>query len=371
MRLVYFELEDFRNYDRLSLSFGPHLNCLVGGNAQGKTNLIEAIFTLCLGKSFRTNSDSELLRFGSQRVRIFGQFVSDAGTEHNLALQYGTGEGKQVHCDRKRVTRISRIVGQFPVVLLSPAHYSITLGGPAERRQFVDTLLAQSGHRYLHSWQNYLRAVKQRNKILSNCRAGIFVSEDVLDSWDQNVLEWGCSIVSMRQSFVEEFGSILARKYEELTGSSLQLSLTYEPWYLEKSSRSLIDAFHEALRKAREKERSRGMTLVGPHRDDFVFSVNGTNLRKFGSRGEHKTVLMAIKFAEYEFLCQKRNETPILLLDDVFSELDLERKSWIHHAIEKTGQVFLTTTDSTLLWEIEKGAVYRVRNGAVISNGSS
>jgi DNA replication and repair protein RecF len=368
MVLRYLELENFRNYEKGASSFLPDCNLLIGSNAQGKTNLIEAIFTLCLTKSFRSNSDSELVYFGREEFRLFGNFISDRHTSHEVAISYHLGQTKEVHLDRKKGIRASQLVGLFPVVLLSPAHYSTTLGGPSQRRRFVDMLLAQCNPKYLQNLQAYLRVVRQRNKILNRFRAGDGVRDSVLEPWDVGLVEWGSQVIQSRIDFLDRFNGLLAQKYSWLTDSDQKLELRYLPSSIDISGSDIRQAFERSLETLRKREKARGTTLLGPHRDDFRFLLNGLDLRKFGSQGEHKTVLMACKLAEFDFLREKRGETPILLLDDVFSELDVQRRRQIWQTLTDVGQTFISATEELHFPEAGKAKVYRIHQGSIFSD---
>lgn len=371
MFLSHLDIENFRNYQSASICFSERYNVLLGSNGQGKTNLIEAIFLLCLSRSFRASSDNELKRFGQEGYCIRGQFRSDRGSYHEAAVAFAAGSAKEIHVDRKRIARTADLIGLFPVVLFSPGHYAITLGAPSQRRRFVDTLLAQSSPKYLRAWQAYLRVVRQRNAILSQADGTQRQIREFLEPWDAKLLDWGAEVIEARRTFVDDFSMLLHAHYVEITNSTEDLRFRYVPGYIDPMTAEIRQALGEALERARSREAKRRITTIGPHRDDFEFLLNGVDLRKYGSRGEHKSVLMACKLAEFDFLERKRAETPILLLDDVFSELDAGRRTNVWRTVIGRGQVFVTAANDVDVVGREQAKVLRIEAGRVFTSASN
>lgn len=344
MILSSLELTNFRNFEHLVINFSPKNNILFGANAQGKTNIIEAIFLLCFSRSFRALNESETVTFNKNHAFIVGHFENDLKIKRDVVVDYLKGEGKKIFVDKKKLNRFSELVGQFPIVLLTPEDFKITVGTPSERRKLVDTILSQISNSYLKTIQQFIRVLKQRNKILSKAAFDGSISNASLEPWNENLVKFGSALVKFRHIFVFEFFPLLSKIYMDLNLSNESLVFSYKPSFEYNDINEIESAFTNALINKSRLERLRGISLIGPHRDDFSFKIGSKELRKYGSRGQHKTVLIALKIAEYNYLKNKRKEIPIMLLDDLFSDLDSNREEKIIEKIQNGGQVFITTT---------------------------
>ncbi|MCK5738575.1 DNA replication and repair protein RecF, partial [bacterium] len=346
-------------------------NVLYGNNAQGKTNLIEAIFCLCFTRSFRTNRDSELLRFNSPFLRVAGNFRSDQNVEQVVSFNFRNGDGKKIYLTDKRITRYSELIGRFPIVLLSPEDYLITNGAPLQRRRMIDAYLAQVNPVYLNTLQKYSRILKQRNKMLAGfAQKGTF-DKNVLSSWNSNLIQYGSFLIRFRNSFISEFNPLLSEIYSNLNLSDETIRFFYKPSLPISQNRGIEESYAEELKRRFLSERVRKTTLTGPHRDDFGFEIGGNDLRTYGSRGQHKSALVALRLAQFKYLQTKTGETPILLLDDLFSDLDRKREQRILGFLQNIGQVFITTnhrvSDSHTAIPVNE---WRVHDGKLdVSNG--
>ncbi|MCI0511942.1 DNA replication/repair protein RecF [candidate division KSB1 bacterium] len=349
MRLQSLELVNFRNYDTVTIHFSPGCNILFGENAQGKTNIIEAIFYLCFSRSFRTQADKEVVHFERLFSRVNGNFVLDRKIEQQVTFRWTPTEGKTILVVEKRLPRFSELIGKFPVVLLSPEDYKITSGAPVERRHLFDMFLSQVSPEYLEALQKYTRILKQRNKILSEAGVTGNLNTMALEPWNQNLIQAGCFLIRFRQAFATEFNPLLAQIYSSLNQTNESLNFSYKPSFKVPDLTQLAAEFQAILQQQFRFERARGITLIGPHRDDFNFQILGHDLRNYGSRGQHKSVLVALKLAEFHYLKEKRQETPILLLDDLFSDLDSFRERKILDYVQPLGQTFITTTKKVSL----------------------
>lgn len=344
MILRKLRLLNFRNYAQLELNFSPTTNLFCGANAQGKSNLLEAIHCLSLTRSFRTSAEQELLRFGADTGEVAGEYVDALGTEHLLTIIYRREQTKQISLDRKRLNSHAALVGKFPIVLFSPESHRITAGVPAERRRFVDVLLSQGSHVYLADLQEYNRILRQRNALL----AQLYTSEAntakrTLTAWDESLALYGCKIIQARYQFVQENADLLQQAYAHIAASSHLLQLAYRSQFdTLRIDEITPQQFLARLGEYRVREKLRGQTLVGPHRDDLELSINGADLRRFGSRGEHKSVIMALKMLETAYLKQKLNTVPIILLDDLISELDETRARQCVQYFSGRGQLFIS-----------------------------
>jgi len=368
MRLEKLTIVNFRNYDRVEVKFTSPINLIFGLNAQGKTNLLECIYLLCLGRSFRTSVSEDFLKSGQERLTLEGEFELDNKIKKAVVLQYIKGEKKEISINHKRLKSHAEIFGHFPVVVMSPEDYRISTGGPQERRRFIDILLSQLSRSYLASLQEYHRVLKQRNKILQAIKSGARYDEPTIEPWTEKLIELGCQITRERRRFIDEFGQELTDIYRAVSNSKDHLSADMESAIIYDST-AMADNFSTALNRQKNKERLLGTTLVGPHRDDLVFKNNGRDVRRFGSRGEHKSLLIALKLAEFRFLKQKTAETPVFLLDDYYSELDGQREERVFSMLRELGQIFLTSPKETTLHERAAGLEARSISKFNIENG--
>ena len=327
------------------------MNMLMGRNGEGKTNILEAISCLCLTKSFYAAGDMTLVRLGQEKLSVEGTLTGDAGTQYRVRVVYTGGSGEKLFTiNGVRVERLASVIGMFPVVVLSPENNTITFGPPSERRKFIDLVLSQLSRGYFDDLLEYRQILRQRNRILGEARQRGSAQDGVLEPWNQNLAGYGARIVHRRMQFVEDFSKYVTRSYADLVRTNEEPGIRYlcAP---ESGPADSVDRITEGilveLGRREPEERRRGLTLVGPHRDDLLFQLNGIDLQKYASQGQHKTFLIALKMAEFFYLKEKREETPILLLDDVLSELDDERSRRLLRQVTQLGQTVVTTTNGT------------------------
>ncbi|MFZ5518101.1 MAG: DNA replication/repair protein RecF [Candidatus Zhuqueibacterota bacterium] len=344
MILNSIELADFRNYQHVSLEFSAHNNFFIGNNAQGKTNLLEAIYLLCLSKSFRTKHEKEAILFSAEKFLIKGDFLLNTNNLQKIFFDCSIKQGKDIYINRKRLSKISELIGNFPVVISSPEEYDLTLGPPPERRKFVDILLSQIYKKYFSLLQDYHRIVLQRNSVLSNWKFSGSKTPAFLEPWDEKLIQVGSDLTTYRKEFSLQFSEKISTIYSKLVSSNEKLSFEYKPNIPAEDNDEIKNRFKEKLAKNRKNEIQRGTCLIGPHRDDFVFKINGRELKKYGSRGQHKTVLITLVIAEANLIEERKNEKPVILIDDLYSELDVEREKKILHLLNGMGQIFITST---------------------------
>ena len=374
MKLQFIRVRNFRNHTDTTLDCADRCNLLLGDNGQGKTNLLEAIAYLSLTKSVFGSSDGTVLAIGKDFFELDGKFLSDLGTESDVQIVYSSVEGtKSVALNHERVGRFSDLVGLFPIVVLSPEHHAITLGAPGDRRKFLDFVLSQASKSYLLDLLEYRRALRQRNRLLQDQRMSYGESSTSLDAWDEELVRYGSRIVYARLEFLKSFQPYFQRSYEELIEATEEPSVRYVST-MGESAEPLNDKagveqlFREALRDSKAEDARTGMTLIGPHRDDLAFAVNSLDARKYASQGQHKTLLIALKAAEFEYLRNHRQETPIMLLDDVFGELDDTRSRLLLKFLETVGQTFITAARDTVFGDVPDDRCRRfyISNGAVL-----
>lgn len=365
MQLVRLHLSHFRNYETAELTPGP-FNLIVGPNAQGKTNLLEAIFFLGTARSHRTPSSEEAIQDRAEQARIYG--AVERGSVRRevelLLIRSGPGRpagGKQVLLDGKAPPRLSALLGVLQVVLFAPESTAIVRGGPAERRRFLDLLASQVRADYLSALQEYTTALRQRNELLKQIRAGS--RSETLEAWDLVIARSGAALTRLRAELCAELAPIAAQLHARLTDGKEHLSLVYRPGGVEEE-----EAFRERLLALRSADLERGVTSLGPHRDEVELRINGSDTRRLASQGQQRTATLALKLAEIRWIHHRTGDLPLVLLDDVTSELDRMRIGILFELLQELpSQVFLTAThlDEETLPRSASPNVFEVRAGIV------
>ena len=377
MRLVTLKLHHFRNHIDTSFEFGQGTNVLLGDNGEGKTNVLEAISFLCLTKSFFTSSDAPVVNFEKDMFEIAGKVQFESGVEQYIRVAYSQFQGEKSYTINKRhIEPFSSVIGTFPIVICSPEHTPITSGAPVERRRFVDFIISQSNALYFQQLLEYKKVLKQRNKILLDSKISKRDNSSLLEPWDKQVAKLSGHISIKRREFVHQFREFIASAYHHLVGQE-EPTIEYEP------SVTIDDDFTEAricetisakLKEHRSEEVRTGTTLVGPHRDEFSLKINGLDLRKFASQGQHKTFLVALKIGEFFYLKERCRETPIFLLDDVFNELDKHRAQRLLHFVGELSQTFVTSTDPHIFDNVlsfrGNDRKFSIQHGALVEDQS-
>lgn len=379
MRLKSLRLRNFRNHAETTIHCCDQTNVFLGENGEGKTNILEAISYLCLTKSFFGSNDSTVLQIEKPDFELNGQIQSDGETSYHIrALYSGDTKEKTFSINKSPVEKFSSVVGQFPVVILSPESGAVTFGAPADRRKFMDFVIAQSSKLYLEDLLEYRRILKQRNKILLDAKLQRTDCSELLEPWDNGLVERGALLMQRRWNFVQEFHPHIVQAQRLLSDETETPLLQYHPSVAADSFKEqgdIRERFYNALRRAKNEERRTGSTTVGPHKDELEFTINNLGLRKFASQGQHKTFLIALKTAEFFYLRERCTETPILLLDDVFSELDNHRSKKLLELIHTLGQTFITATNENIFpanfdWT-ESNRKFFVHRGAVAYDEAS
>lgn len=328
------ELSDYRNYESLSVSFDPGTNLIYGNNAQGKTNLLEAVFECATARSHRGSKDREVIRFGREEGHIRLQAEKN-GRPVRIDLHLRKNKPKGAAIDGVPVRKVSELFGVLQVVFFSPEDLKIIKNSPQERRRFIDEELCQLDRVYTSRLISYNKALLQRNNLLKDPKNDSEF-QLLLDVLDEQLVTYGKDVMKERKAFIREMDELTAGIHHELTGGKERLHLIYAPSVSPEQ-------MEEKLFLARDMDIRLGSTSVGPHRDDMEFELDGIDARKFGSQGQQRTAALSLKMAEIELVRQKTNDTPILLLDDVLSELDSERQERLLRSI-KGVQTFLTCT---------------------------
>lgn len=351
------ELQNFRNYKEASIVFDSGTNILYGENAQGKTNILESIFVSATTKSHKGSKDSEIIGFGQEEAHIRTTLFKDI-YETRVDMHLRNHGSKIIAIDKKKIKKASELMGLLNVVFFSPEDLSIIKGGPSGRRRFVDMELCQLDATYLSDLSNYQKAVNQRNKLLKDMqRDSSLIS--TLDVWDMQLASYGDRIIKRRASFVDTLNSIIFDIHKRLSGGREEIFISYAP----DSPEGEIEA---SLKNCREKDLRLKQTGAGPHRDDFIFSVGGMDLRKFGSQGQQRTGALSLKLAEISLVESLSGEKPLLLLDDVLSELDSGRQEYLLQSIHDI-QTIITCTglDEFVKNQFKINKVFYVKDGTV------
>ncbi len=352
MQITRLYADNFRNLSSVLTDFNSDLNIILGANGQGKTNLLEAIYYLGTGRSHRTNKTDELINRNKSEEPAVVQvkLKRENDIKDKLSLRLNT-RNKVYKVNDENVDNLEDFIGYLNVVLFSPEDLQLVKGSPSIRRDFIDVEVSQVSSRYYRKLKRYDKVLSQRNNLLKDLRAGRNKNEDLLSVFTEQLVELGSDIIAKRQEVVEKL-KILARLHQRrLTDNEENLKISYQLSF-PREDNSLKNSFKRELENNKEKEIERGYTTCGPHRDDLKLELNDFDVRKFGSQGQQRTVALALKLSELEFMKSEAGEYPVLLLDDVFSELDSERRQFLMEFIGGRVQTFLTTTDRILAEEI-------------------
>ena len=352
------KLKNFRNYDLLDLEFDSETNIFYGDNAQGKTNILESIYLTGTTKSHRGTKDRDLIKFGEEEAHI-ETVVEKQGVPFKIDIHLKKNSPKGIAINKIPIKRASELFGIINIVFFSPEDLNIIKNGPSERRRFIDIELAQLDKVYLNDLSNYNRIVNQRNKLLKDISERKDLLE-TLDIWDMQLVQYGNRVIERRKIFIEQMNEIIEKVHGKLTGGKENLKLVYEPGI------GIYD-LETALFKNRERDIRMKSTSVGPHRDDICFMSNEIDIRKFGSQGQQRTAALSLKLSEIELVKKVIHDTPILLLDDVLSELDKNRQNYLLDSIRDI-QTLITCTglDDFVNHRFEINKILHVEQGHVV-----
>ena len=352
------ELSDYRNYSHLHIDFHKGTNVLYGDNAQGKTNILEAVYVCSTTKSHRGSKDKEIIRFGADESHI-KMMVRRDGIPYRIDMHLKKNKAKGVAVNGVPIKKASELFGIVNVIFFSPEDLNIIKNGPAGRRKFIDLELSQLDKVYFNHLSNYSRIVNQRNHLLKDSAYRQDAME-TLDIWDLQLVQYGNAIIARRKQFVDEMNEIVSGIHKKLTGGKEEIRLIYEP-----STKNM--SLEQALEMNRQRDIRMKSTSVGPHRDDVCFMVGNLDIRRFGSQGQQRTAALSLKLAEIELVKRVIGDTPVLLLDDVLSELDKHRQNYLLDSIHDI-QTLITCTgvDEFVNHRFEVNKVFHVQNGQVI-----
>lgn len=353
------ELFNFRNYKNLHISFDKGTNIFYGDNAQGKTNILEAVYMASTAKSHRVSKDKEIILFGEEEAHI-KMFVRKEKFSERIDMHLKKSRAKGIAINGIPIRKASKLFGISNVVIFSPEDLNLIKNGPSDRRRFIDMELCQLDSLYTSSLSNYNNTLMQRNRLLKELQ----YNNDYLDLikiYDIQIVKYGKDIIKKRQTFINELNNIITDIHYRLTGYKENLKLIYEP-------NVSADCFEQELEKGLDRDIKNKVSLTGPHRDDMLFTANDIDLRKYGSQGQQRSAALSLKLAEIEFVKKRINDSPVLLLDDVLSELDGSRQEQLLECISNI-QTFITCTglDDFVNNHFTINKIFRVINGTVIS----
>lgn len=355
-------LSHFRNYDDLYMEFDKGTNILYGDNAQGKTNVLESIYVSGTTKSHKGSKDRELIQFGQEEAHI-RTIVEKGGLDYQIDMHLKKNKSKGIAINRMPIKKASELFGILNIVFFSPEDLNIIKNGPSERRRFLDVELCQLDKIYLYNLTKYNKVLNQRNRLLKD----ISFRPELLDTlavWDMQLVEYGRKVIQTRKEFVEELNGIVYEIHKNISGNKEELVLKYEPDVLEEN-------LEQELVRCREKDLKFGQTSVGPHRDDLCFMIQEIDVRKFGSQGQQRSCALSLKLSEIELVKKSIRETPVLILDDVLSELDSNRQNFLLNSIHDIQTVITCTgLDEFVRNRFEINKIFKVVNGTVEAQNS-
>ncbi len=369
MFLEKINLINFRNLNDVFLELNPNLNIFIGNNGQGKTNLLESIYFLGTTSSHRTNTDKEMINWEKDKSVI--QCLLNK-RDHSLKLLISLdGSNKKVEINNNPLEKVSELIGNLNVVLFSPEDLYLVKGGPSYRREFLNIEVSQVSTYYHYLLNDYRHILRQRNNYLKDIRDHRKLNYDILDIWDEKLIELGSKIIKKRLEVIDKLKILARLSQRKITNGSENLLIEYESSLNDNISKNdnIKLIFREVLANNRKDEVKRGYTLFGPHRDDLKLTINGIDLRKYGSQGQQRTTALALKLAELEFMKSESGEYPVLLLDDVFSELDEKRRDTLLTLIAEKVQTFITATDINVLGKLKQSnhKIFEVEKGFIQS----
>lgn len=354
MLITNLKLQNFRNYEETNINFNKGINIIYGDNAQGKTNILESIFVCSLGKSFRTNKDKELIKFGKEYSIVEAEFSK---SDRNGKIKIEISDKKNIFVNGVKIKKLSELLGIINLVIFTPDDINILKSGPAQRRRFLDIFIGQLRPNYIYCLNMYLKALDQRNNYLKQIKFEN-KSEDFLDIWDEKIAEYGEKVFKYRFEFVNKLKNKIKEVHNIITENNENIDIEYISDFDNKQS------YLKKLKNNRKLDILKGYTTKGIHRDDFNIYINDNLVNVYGSQGQHRTAILSLKMSELKVVYDEIGENPILLLDDFMSELDEKRRMNFLKNINDT-QVLVTCTDKINIENFDFN-VYNVKSGQVL-----
>lgn len=369
MHITQITLKHYRNYDLCHIDLSKRLNLIIGDNGQGKTNLLESLYIGGFGKSFRTSKDVEWLKFG-EPVAFVKIGFEKMGQPGLIEIKLLRNRKKEIKLNGVHLSKMSELIGHLNLVLFSPEDLRLVKDSPSERRKFIDRELSHISPAYCHKLLQYNRVLDQRNSSLKQMQMKRQMDAALLDIWDEQLADLGSHLIIKREQFIKDLAQMSQRIHGEITSGKENLIVTYI-CSLNTKSMSNYDTiksdFVALLIQNRQKDMERGYTSVGPHRDDLGLFIDTLDLKAYGSQGQQRTAALALKLSEIEIIYETLGEYPVLLLDDVMSELDSHRQNFLIKTFEKV-QTIVTTTEVGQIYQdhLNDGKLFRIEGGRVL-----
>jgi DNA replication and repair protein RecF len=370
MKIRSLSLQHFRNYAEINLNFNHRINVFIGDNAQGKTNLLEAIYMVSLTKSHRLNNAKEIISWNEDRASITANITRKYG-DVSLGLEFST-QGKKAKINGIEQKKLSDFIGNLNVVLFSPEDLDLIKGTPSTRRRFLDMEIAQIHPTYLYALNQYYKILNQRNNYLKNNKFNNDGQDHLISVWNEQLVKYAIKIMIKRQKFIFKLQHWAEQIHHGITAGIEKIQIKYNPSVILDASideTMLFEQFMVKLNHSSEQEKIKGTTVIGPHRDDLTILINNRDAYRYGSQGQQRTAALSLKLAEIELIHEETGDYPVLLLDDVLSELDAYRQNQLIDLFQLKVQTFITATsvEGLQLSSLEDAVVYQVKNGSVVT----
>ena len=355
------QMLNYRNYNVLDISLGPHVNVFMGDNAQGKTNILEGIYYCAFARSHRTSKDRELINWNADNA-LLSVSVGRERLDKRIDISILKDGKKAIQINKIKIKKIGELFGNFNVVMFSPEDLKIIKDSPGVRRKFIDMELCQLNPKYYYNLVQYNKVLNERNSILRNRN----INKDILEVYDMQLVEFWYNIIMERLEYIKKLNKYSEKIHSDITSGKEKIEFRYTSTI--KDLENIKDNFYALLEKNRVRDSERGITSVGPHRDDFIVLINDIDTKSYGSQGQQRTAVLTIKFASLKIIKELTGEHPVLLLDDVLSELDFSRKRYILSTIGDI-QTIITCTGIEDLYEYldDKSKVFKVKDGEILN----
>ena len=355
------QMLNYRNYNVLDISLGPHVNVFMGDNAQGKTNILEGIYYCAFARSHRTSKDRELINWNSDNA-LLSVTVGRERLDKRIDISILKDGKKAIQINKIKIKKIGELFGNFNVVMFSPEDLKIIKDSPGVRRKFIDMELCQLNPKYYYNLVQYNKVLNERNSILRNKN----INKDILDVYDMQLVEFGYNIIIDRLEYIKKLNKYSTKIHSDITSGKEKIEFKYISTI--KDLENIKENFYSLLGKNRSRDCERGITSIGPHRDDFTVLINDIDTKSYGSQGQQRTAVLTIKFSSLKIIKELTGEHPVLLLDDVLSELDFSRKRYILSTIGDI-QTIITCTGIEDLYEYldDKSKVFKVKDGEILN----
>lgn len=361
MRIDTLNFSNIRNHKNTELQFSKHINVIFGLNGAGKTSILEAISLASLSKSFINSPENSIINFNENE--FYSRLITTRDRDTNLKVEIKKEKGvrKQISSSFLDSMRPKDLIGVIPIIILSPDYKDITAGSPENRRRFINTTISQLSNNYLNDLYSYRRVLKQRNNLLSKMKKDKKIDTKELDIWTEKLIEYGTKIINRRSKFIKAYEPYYLDNYKKVSDKKEEVKIIYSPYGFENLNYKELDEnkIHKRLLELKDEKKygelNRYTTLFGPQKDELDLYINNASVREVASQGQHKTVLISLKLAEFDYMKEILNETPIVLLDDIFSELDSRRTELvIETVLNNLAQAFITITEDDKIKKIMK-----------------